>query len=179
METLSRSSPTHAFGSANQYTSLNFEPKSNSLIFMFVFSLYCLDCFAYDSQHFKDRFDVSDRVLGQGSYGAVYLANEVATSRQVACKIVDIDLAADQLTNESGSDVLVEGWNERLRRLARGKELVMREVRILSRLSHVCISSIQFLNYINMSQPHIINLKKAFITKSSLLVKRILCQSRI
>jgi len=149
------------------------------LIFMFVFSLYCLDCFAYDSQHFKDRFDVSDRVLGQGSYGAVYLANEVATSRQVACKIVDIDLAADQLTNESGSDVLVEGWNERLRRLARGKELVMREVRILSRLSHVCISSIQFLNYINMSQPHIINLKKAFITKSSLLVKRILCQSRI
>ncbi len=138
---------------------------------MFVFCLYCLDCRANDSQHFKDRFDVSDRVLGQGSYGAVYLANEVATSRQIACKIVDIDIAADQLTHESGSDIFVEGSNERLRRLARGKELVMREVRILSRLSHVCISNLQILSYADMSQPHIINLKKAFITDSSLLVK--------
>jgi serine/threonine protein kinase len=138
---------------------------------MFVFSLYCLDCLANNVQHFKDRFDVSHRVLGQGSYGAVYLANEVATSRQIACKIIDIDQAADQLTNESGSDVVLEGWNERLRRLARGKELVMREVRILSRLSHVCISNLQFLSYTDMSQPHIINLKKAFITDNSLLVK--------
>lgn len=101
------------------------------------------------------------------------MANEVETSRQIACKIVDIGLAADQLTHESGSDIVVEGWNERLRRLARGKELVMREVRILSRLSHVCISNLQFLSYTDMSQPHIINLKKAFITDSSLLVKKI------
>jgi serine/threonine protein kinase len=140
---------------------------------MSVFCLYCLDCRANDAQHIKDRFDVSDRVLGQGSYGAVYLANEVATSRQIACKIIDIDQAADQLTNEFGSDVVLEGWNERLRRLTRGKELVMREVRILSRLSHVCIYNHQFLSYADMSQPHIINLKKAFITDSSLLVKTI------
>jgi serine/threonine protein kinase len=119
-------------------------------------------------QNFKDRFDVSDRSLGRGSYGAVYLAKEEATSRQLACKIVDLDVAAHKLTEVSASGVAGEEWHERIRRVARGKELVMREVRILSKLSHVCAESCQCPITTDTSQPHIVNLKKAFISSGAL-----------
>ncbi len=119
-------------------------------------------------QHFKDRFDVSDRVLGQGSYGAVYLAKEASTSRQMACKIVDMDVVAHKLTEVSVSDVAAEEWHERIRRVARGRELVLREIRILSDLSHVCAESCQWLSTTDTSQPHIVNFKKAFISSGAL-----------
>ncbi len=61
----------------------------------------------------------------------------------MACKIVDLDEAAHKLTESSGSGAAGEGWNEQIRRLARGKELVMREIRILSKLSHVSIAKPQ------------------------------------
>ena len=92
-----------------------------------------------DLQCFKDRFEVSDRALGQGSYGAVYLAEEVGTSTQIACKIVDIDAAANKLADNSTYDPLGEDWSRRARSVARAKQVVMREVRILSKLSHVSI----------------------------------------
>lgn len=110
---------------------------------------------------------MSDRVLGRGSYGAVYLAMEVATSRQVACKIVDLDAAAHQLTELSVSDIAREDWHEGVRRLTRGKELVMREVKILSKLSHVGLD-LRSLSQTNTSQPHIVNFKKAFVSSCAL-----------
>jgi hypothetical protein len=98
----------------------------------------------------------------------VYLTKEVATSRQIACKIVDLDEAAHKRTEGSGSDAAGEGWNERVRRPTHGKELVLREIRILSKLSHVRIAKPQCLSYTDTSQPHIVNLKKAFISNSAL-----------
>jgi serine/threonine protein kinase len=119
-------------------------------------------------QLFKDRFEISDRVLGQGAYGAVYLAQESSTSRQMACKIIDLDVAADRLTERSLSSAKGEDWNRRLRRVAHGRELVMREIKILSKLSHVCIMIPRYLSHTDASQPHIINLKKAFISSNAL-----------
>jgi hypothetical protein len=56
----------------------------------------------------------------------------------MACKIVDLDVAANRLTDGPISNVGEERY-ERVRRIARGRELVMREIRILSKLSHVRI----------------------------------------
>jgi hypothetical protein len=55
----------------------------------------------------------------------------------MACKIVDLDVAANKLTEVPVSNVAEEEWQERVHRIARGRKLVMREIRILSKLSHV------------------------------------------
>jgi hypothetical protein len=77
-------------------------------------------------------------------------------------------MAAHKLTEVSISDVAGEEWHERIHRIARGRELVMREIRILSKLSHVCTETFQLLNTTDTFQPHIVNLKKAFISSSAL-----------
>ncbi|KAM0284840.1 hypothetical protein ACHAQH_001761 [Verticillium albo-atrum] len=50
---------------------------------------------------FADRFTVTDRTLGSGAHARVFLALEVATRKQVVCKIMDVDrlrLRADGAT---------------------------------------------------------------------------------
>ncbi|RDL35008.1 uncharacterized protein BP5553_06939 [Venustampulla echinocandica] len=106
-----------------------------------------------DLQHFHDRFDVTDRLLGTGQFGSVYLAKEVATSRQMACKIVKLDLAGGQKPAKTKPySNTGDEWQTQALRAKDGREIVMREVKILSRLKH----------------PHIINLKKAFRSSNTL-----------
>jgi hypothetical protein len=85
----------------------------------------------------------------------------------MACKIVDVDAAAHSLTEDSVSDVVGEAWNDRVRRVARGREPVMREVKILSKLSHVR-SQTPCSSNTDTFQPHIVNLMKAFISSGAL-----------
>ncbi|KAG7103170.1 Meiosis-specific serine/threonine-protein kinase mek1 like [Verticillium longisporum] len=40
---------------------------------------------------FAGRFNVTDRALGNGAHARVYLAIEVATKRQVVCKVMNVD----------------------------------------------------------------------------------------
>lgn len=42
-------------------------------------------------QLFADRYNVTDRTLGDGGHAIVYLAIEKATRRQLVCKIKDLD----------------------------------------------------------------------------------------
>ncbi|POS85115.1 hypothetical protein EPUL_002782 [Erysiphe pulchra] len=100
----------------------------------------------------EDRFSVSDRVLGKGHYGAVFLAKEKSTSRQLACKIVELDKAADEITKTIQPDPISQRWMNNFHR--DGKNLVLREIDILSKLSH----------------PHIINLKEAFYSDTNLYI---------
>jgi hypothetical protein len=91
-----------------------------------------------DLNHFDDRYTVSNRVLGKGQYGAVYLAQEIlpTTTKQLACKIVNIREAVYSLQEDSNPDASNMGQ----KRAARSKpdvDNVMREIRILSKLSHV------------------------------------------
>jgi serine/threonine protein kinase len=88
-------------------------------------------------QQFDDQYTVSDRVLGKGQYGAVFLADEVATFKQVACKIVDLQLAAKEITENVQLEGNGSNWAESILRIREGKNLVMREINILSQLSHV------------------------------------------
>ena len=65
----------------------------------------------------------------------------------MACKIIELDEAADRLTERSLSNVKGENRREKLRRVAHGRDLVMREVKILSKLSHVSIMNFHCSSY--------------------------------
>lgn len=45
-----------------------------------------------EAKLFRDRYIITDRVLGIGSQGTVYLAFDVQRRKQVVCKILDLDL---------------------------------------------------------------------------------------
>ncbi|CZR59166.1 related to myosin light chain kinase 2 [Phialocephala subalpina] len=106
-----------------------------------------------DQEHFADKYAISDRVLGQGQYGAVYLGTEVGTSKQLACKVINLSEAADNLAEHS-SAVAGKAWHERVERAREGIRLVMREIKILSKLSH----------------PNIVDLKKTFCSNTHLYI---------
>lgn len=78
-----------------------------------------------------DQYNVTDRVLGSGQYGTVYLAQELMTSRQVACKIINLKDVEGDAMNASGS------WAERCRAAKTARDKSLREVTILGKLSHV------------------------------------------
>lgn len=84
------------------------------------------------SKSFVKRYSVTDRLLGSGHYGKVYLATEVATRRQLACKVVNLRAAAAAVSNDNLADASAE-------RTTGGKRgRLMREVEILTMLNHVC-----------------------------------------
>ena len=88
------------------------------------------------SQYFRDRYIVSDRMLGSGQYGAVFLATEKATFKQTACKIIDFRSSADQRLHIAGTppdDTVARELS------ADEKATIRREISILSQLSHVGI----------------------------------------
>lgn len=78
------------------------------------------------------RYSVTDRLLGSGHYGKVYLATEVATRRQLACKVVNLRAAAAAVSNDNLADASAE------RTMGGKRGRLMREVEILTMLNHVC-----------------------------------------
>jgi serine/threonine protein kinase len=81
-------------------------------------------------------------LLGSGVYGSVYLANDVLTKKQVACKIVDLRRKA---VVPSGHDTPLDGahkkevqaFAEQEKGVSEVRKKLIREIEILSKLSHV------------------------------------------
>jgi len=84
-------------------------------------------------------------MLGNGNYGEVYLATEVATTKQVVCKIVDLNKAMQKLSEHPYA--IGEAWEAGLRRASEEKKRVLREIRILARLSHVSHALLHSLTF--------------------------------
>jgi serine/threonine protein kinase len=91
-------------------------------------------------QYFQDRYTVTDRKLGSGKYGNVYLGKEVATKKQVACKIINLELAMQQLSDFQSFSTTGKRWEAGLYCAQEEKRRVMREIKILVKLSHVSCS---------------------------------------
>jgi len=81
-------------------------------------------------------------LLGSGVYGSVYLANDVLTQKQVACKIVDLRRKA---VEPDGYDTPLDGahkkevqaFAEQEKGISEARKKQIREIEILSKLSHV------------------------------------------
>ncbi|KAG4440423.1 hypothetical protein IFR05_004067 [Cadophora sp. M221] len=102
-----------------------------------------------DMEYFQDLYTVSNRKLGSGQYGAVFLATEVATSKQTACKIVNFGDAVDR-----GSQISESPQNGTTHQELPQKEKakLKREILILSKLNH----------------PHIVCMRKAFFSETTM-----------
>lgn len=95
-------------------------------------------------------------MLGSGGFGAVYLANDALLKGQLACKIVNYDdilrtvREKEEDMYHSSRDAcqymnqteMSERWSKRMEQRRKSiiveKNKIMREVEILSKLSHVC-----------------------------------------
>ncbi|RDW70128.1 hypothetical protein BP5796_08525 [Coleophoma crateriformis] len=96
------------------------------------------------AKYFANSYKISKRSIGSGCTGTVYLAKDLSTSKQLACKIINRSLALEAFlpSNISAADPEVApGASVRSRK-------VMREIEILSQLSH----------------PNVIDLKQTFIS---------------
>ncbi|KAK0879095.1 hypothetical protein LTR87_007045 [Friedmanniomyces endolithicus] len=103
-------------------------------------------------KRFSRQFSVVDRVLGCGGHGSVFVAVKRSTSRQVACKIVEvpsITRAAPQATPTALAE-----FNAIQLRLRKKRADLTREYEVLKDLSH----------------PNIISLKKVFCTTHSVYI---------
>ncbi|TAQ83849.1 hypothetical protein B7494_g7825 [Chlorociboria aeruginascens] len=106
-----------------------------------------------DIKYFNDTYNVTNLVLGSGHSGSVYLANEISTSRQLACKIISLEVPdPEPLVASRLASTKIKAF--RREKAEENKRKVLREVHILSMLSH----------------PNIINLKKAFSSDNALYI---------
>ncbi|EPE27993.1 Protein kinase-like (PK-like) [Glarea lozoyensis ATCC 20868] len=96
-----------------------------------------------DFEYFRDRFIVTDRILGAGTHAAVYLAEDVLEMKQMACKITTIPAILRDARKKTSKEYL--SAREELRN-------ARREIQLLSELSH----------------PHIVHLEKAFCSQGKI-----------
>jgi len=75
-------------------------------------------------------------MLGKGQYGNVYLATEATTTKQLACKVIDLELAMKNLSLQSAGNASLQRWESGMR-VAHQKKKILREIKILAKLSHV------------------------------------------
>jgi len=110
---------------------------------------------ANSRQHFEKEYNVSDRKLGAGACGAVFMAIEQSSRTQVACKIIDLrklkfapqekigELESAAAADDVDSQVemaKIRPWAERKQkenRLEQQLRIYHREASILASLRHV------------------------------------------
>ncbi|RMZ89914.1 hypothetical protein DV736_g2845, partial [Chaetothyriales sp. CBS 134916] len=93
---------------------------------------------------FSDSYIVTDRLLGSGAFGRVFMAVEQTTRSQLACKVVDLRRFKQQSSSSHGA--------KQGSKLEDKLRVYYREVEILSSISH----------------PNIISLEKVFVTHNTL-----------
>jgi serine/threonine protein kinase len=98
-------------------------------------------------QRFANRFVVTNRMLGLGGFAGVYLATNVNSHKQLACKIVRN--APEQATASDASEQIVN-----MTLLRRKREMLAREYTVLKNLSH----------------PNIIHVGKVFCSTSNIYI---------
>lgn len=130
---------------------------------------------------------MSDRLLGAGAFGKVFMAIEQSTRAQVACKVVDLRKLTPNLQNEFGrpeqpaaaEDVdnkvqarKVKAWADQKKRekgVAAKLKMYFREIDILATISHVSLSKTVSVAPTDVhDQPNIIGLEKVYITENTM-----------
>ncbi|KZF19118.1 kinase-like protein [Xylona heveae TC161] len=118
-----------------------------------------------EQQLFSHRYKVTDRRLGCGGFGAIHLAYNMQTQRQLVCKVIDVNKLRAASYQQSSINNASNGRNARSKNGLGGtldpKGLLektiatqMREVDILKSLNH----------------PNIISIEKVFVTDNTIYI---------
>lgn len=139
-------------------------------------------------QHFEKEYNVSDRKLGSGACGAVFMAIEQSRRTQLACKIVDLrrlsvapriqtsrceTAAATEEVDSRAQMAKIKLWAERKQNeyhLEQQLKVYYREASILATLSHVIrtMDMVCLMPRLHALQPNIIGIEKVYITDNSM-----------
>ncbi|MCJ1388318.1 Meiosis-specific serine/threonine-protein kinase mek1 [Xylographa bjoerkii] len=101
-------------------------------------------------EHFKEKYDLTNRKLGEGRYGKVYMAVNRQLGRQLACKVVDLRAVRrdeakkwrNPRTLRSGSSQTLPAAHTKLK-MDDAVARHLREVEILKHLDHANIIRIE------------------------------------
>jgi serine/threonine protein kinase len=113
-------------------------------------------------------------LLGSGVYGSVYLANDVLTQKQVACKIVDLRRKAVEPDGhgtplDGAHKKEVQAFAEQEKGVSQARKKLIREIEILSKLSHVRVN---FSSGVVLANFH----SQILLLSTKLFVHLILCK---
>lgn len=100
-------------------------------------------------QLFEERYKITDRTIGDGANSLVYLAYDITSGQQVACKVHDLN---------------------RYRRSTRQQQRLRQEATLLSFLDHVgpqC-RRMGVFNIVLIVQPNILAIRAAFKTDQTM-----------
>ncbi|KAH0562230.1 hypothetical protein GP486_003067 [Trichoglossum hirsutum] len=121
---------------------------------------------------FADRYTITNRILGKGGYGTVYMAINQVTKRQLACKIVDLRTPLSPEGHVEGIGAKNSGTKRKRMDIEanRNRKGWMREVEILQSLSHVrwCATLEAWL--LIFRKPNIIGLEKVFRSENTMYI---------
>ncbi|KAJ5495188.1 hypothetical protein N7539_000304 [Penicillium diatomitis] len=137
-----------------------------------------------EMEKFGDQYAVTPRLLGSGAFGKVYMAHDVKTGRQFACKVVDLEAVAAQaranLNEEEQSKFfarksrLFAKIKRATKKTGKSKSPVMRQVEmqrqealLLAGLSHVSLPSYYepmaaWSTVLKDIQPNILRVERVF-----------------
>lgn len=116
-------------------------------------------CIPNSQQLFADRYTITNQVLGSGGYGDVLAAIHKKSSRQLACKIVDLTQRVKKVQRRPLHDVTNGSPVARKGRAGRSRDTFLdsqqfREFDILQELDH----------------PNIVHLEKVFWSESTVFI---------
>lgn len=64
-------------------------------------SSFYFHTFSNSQQLFKDRFEITNQVLGIGGYGSVFAAIHKKSNRQLACKVIEVEICPTSVSTKS------------------------------------------------------------------------------
>ncbi|KAK2749833.1 hypothetical protein FQN57_005247 [Myotisia sp. PD_48] len=131
-------------------------------------------------KYIESQYTITNRVLGCGAYGKVFMAIDEVQSRQLACKVVNLAALKNRLRKLELSKLPAKtnqnsmGGNMKRRRLTCRVESKLkmydREVEILQNLRHVSVVFHIDKTAADRKQPNIIGIEKVFKTQDAMYI---------
>ncbi|KAK5219683.1 hypothetical protein LTR72_008067 [Exophiala xenobiotica] len=145
---------------------------------------------------FRDQYVITDRLLGAGTFGRVFMAIEQHARAQVACKIVDLrklmgkplnfgppdQPAAAEDVDSRAERRKVKAWGNQQKREGRLEDklrLYFREVEILASISHDLVTAGDLFSYIESKNGRLLEVEVAVIIRQILVALAFLHENNI